>query len=49
MIPTYYVWLEHQGEVFLSVWQYELLEAIDEMDRITSEATKLLPIEGHSN
>jgi hypothetical protein len=49
MIPKYYLWLEHQDGTLLSVWRVKLLEAIYEMDRITSEAAKLPPIEGHGN
>ena len=38
MIPKHNLWLEHQGEVLLSVWRVKLLEAIDEMGSITSAA-----------
>ncbi len=41
MIPRFNLWLEHQGEVLLSVWRVKLLEAIEEMGSITSAAATM--------
>lgn len=41
MIPKLNLWLEHEGEVLLSVWRVKLLETIEEMGSITSAAVAM--------
>ncbi len=41
MKPRFNLWLERDGEVVLSAWRVELLEAVGELGSITAAAERL--------
>jgi len=41
LVPHLNVWIEAEGEVVLSLWRVELLEAIDETGSITAAAARM--------